>query len=264
MLQSSLLGPQALLLGLVVFGAGTSNLYSQAETSGVSESLVTGDSKRLDDRSETVPRTSAEIQKTLRNAERAMGSAETDAEKTTGIIALCRLFVEIGQHEDLPTNASLQRMSVRLRARLQGVETRTVEELRRRKIPEPDAMVAETQAFRRSRSGVGDVHMQHATASRQGTNGSASDSTYSGSGSPSSGSPSFGDPGSGNLAPGGLPDYGWTLVNLIRQTVRPDYWSTAGGPGKAIYFGHSRALVIHGSWRVQEEVADLLNALRGG
>lgn len=259
MLQSSLLGPQAVLLGVVVFGAGTSNLYSQAETSGVSESLVTGESKRMDAREEAVPRTSAEIQKTLRDAERAMGSSETDAEKTTGIIVLCRLFVEIGQHEDLPTNASLQRMSVRLRARLQGVEMRTVEELRRRKIPEPDAMVAQTQAFRRSRSGVGDVHTQHATASRQGTHGSASNATSSGSGSPS-----FGDTGSGNLAPGGLPDYGWTLVNLIRQTVRPDYWSTAGGPGKAIYFGHSRALVIHGSWRVQEEVADLLNALRGG
>ncbi|MEM8736157.1 MAG: hypothetical protein AAGG44_18145, partial [Planctomycetota bacterium] len=68
--------------------------------------------------------------------------------------------------------------------------------------------------------------------------------------------------GSGNAAPG--PDYSWQLVNLIHMTIQPDYWSVAGGPGKAIYFGNARALVIHGSWRVQEDVADLLTALRGG
>ncbi|MFN3190064.1 MAG: hypothetical protein ACE361_06030 [Aureliella sp.] len=96
------------------------------------------------------------------------------------------------------------------------------------------------------------------SASSNSSEGSAS-STFESS---SNRSDSRGRIPGGNAAPG--PDYSWQLVNLIHMTIQPDYWSVAGGPGKAIYFGNARALVIHGSWRVQEDVADLLTALRGG
>lgn len=273
MLQSISLGYQAMFLAVAFLGAFMSNVHSQTVSSqslpsGASKSREASESERPDSSSETKKRTSAEIQKALRSAERAMGSAGTDEEKTAGIIALCQLFVEISQHEDLTSNASLQRMSVRLRARLQGVEARTVDELARRKIPEPEEMRAQTQAFRRTRGKAAAASAQHSFANHRKMDSGSSDSTSATSGITGPGSSQSGagssQSGAGNAAPGGLPDYGWTLVNLIRQTVRPEYWSTVGGPGKAIYFGHSRALVIHGSWRVQEEVADLLNALRGG
>lgn len=199
------------------------------------------------------PRSLADIHVELRQLERETARVETDAERAVNILSLCRLFVEIGQHPELPQSPTLQSLSVRLRARLAGIEKRTMQELRRRQIPQPASMIEQEKAFRKSR-------VSGAVRPGRGTGGSTSDSPAT----PSLPIGKTDSAGSGHAGPGGLPDYGWGLVDLIRKTIRPDYWSTAGGPGKAIYFGQARALVIHGSWRVQEDVADLLEALRGG
>lgn len=226
-------------------------------------------------------RTLADIHQDLRSLEKETAKAKSDDEKSANIVALCRLFVEIGTHPELPTSPTMQSLSVRLRTRLAGIERRTITELKKRKIPEPEFMVEEEKAFRKSRvagprtsnrlvSSKSDSDIAKATSGKQASTGKADQQGLAGgqdasrSSDDDSGQASSGgqDLAGGNPAPG--PDYGWTLVNLIRKTIRPDYWSVVGGPGKAIYFGQARALVIHGSWRVQEDVAQLLTALRGG
>lgn len=211
------------------------------------------DSKRNATSAEAV-RSVGDIHKDLRRLEKETAKLKQDSAKAKNIAALCHLFIEVGQHPDIVKSPTLQSINVRLRNRLRGIERRTVDELKRRKIPEPEEMVQEQKSKRQARFQRGRTGTKASFVS-----GSAGDSSDLGTGRDSA-KPT--QTSSGNRAPG--PDYGWQLVNLIRKTIRPDYWSVTGGPGKAIYFGHSRALVIHGSWRVQEDVADLLAALRGG
>ncbi len=189
---------------------------------------------------QTPARDLADIHVDLRSLERETARATSDKARAKNIVRLCGLFVEIGQHPKISRSPTLQSLSVRLRTRLRGIERRTIKELKRRGIGEPST-VAGVDSRTESSSAVAGYS-----------------STTSTEWNSSSNSPEF-EPG--HAAP--MPDYGWDLVNLIRHTIRPDYWAVAGGPGKALYFGQSRALVIHGSWRVQEDVADLLTALRG-
>lgn len=52
------------------------------------------------------------------------------------------------------------------------------------------------------------------------------------------------------------------LINLIQNTVAPDSWSNVGGPGSIQYFPLGMALVVNQTQDVQEQVQDLLAALR--
>jgi type II secretory pathway component GspD/PulD (secretin) len=52
------------------------------------------------------------------------------------------------------------------------------------------------------------------------------------------------------------------LINLITNTVAPQSWSDVGGPGTIKYFPLGLALVINQTQDIQEQIADLLAALR--
>jgi type II secretory pathway component GspD/PulD (secretin) len=52
------------------------------------------------------------------------------------------------------------------------------------------------------------------------------------------------------------------LIKLITNTVSPRSWSEMGGPGSIDYFPMTMALVINQTPDIQEQVADLLAALR--
>ena len=52
------------------------------------------------------------------------------------------------------------------------------------------------------------------------------------------------------------------LVNLITSTISPHSWTTMGGPGTIDYYPLAKTLVIHQTPDIQEQVADLLAALR--
>jgi type II secretory pathway component GspD/PulD (secretin) len=52
------------------------------------------------------------------------------------------------------------------------------------------------------------------------------------------------------------------LINLITTTVQPKSWSQMGGPGTIEYFPLTMALVINQTPDIQDQVADLLAALR--
>ncbi|MEM7475001.1 MAG: hypothetical protein AAF483_08410 [Planctomycetota bacterium] len=239
-------------------------LHGQQEQQSKSDEPSTKDSDGTS--KETEVRTSSKIFQDLIRLEKEMGKAKTDEAKAKNIGELCALFIEVAEHPHIGKNGSLQNMNVRLQTRLKGLETRTVKELKRRKIPEPPEMVEERRRENQKRAAAGGASQRNQSGqSRLGGQsgfGSQADSGTNSRGEQGGAEGGQAGIGGGNAGPG--PDYGWQLVNLIRNTIRPEYWSVAGGPGKAIYFGNKRALVIHGSWRVQEDVADLLTALRGG
>jgi type II secretory pathway component GspD/PulD (secretin) len=53
-----------------------------------------------------------------------------------------------------------------------------------------------------------------------------------------------------------------SLIRLIARSVEPGSWSASGGPGTIDYFPLGMALVVRQTPAVQEQVADLLAALR--
>ncbi len=52
------------------------------------------------------------------------------------------------------------------------------------------------------------------------------------------------------------------LIKLITSTIRPESWSEMGGPGTIDYHPLTMALVINQAADIQEQIADLLDALR--
>jgi type II secretory pathway component GspD/PulD (secretin) len=64
------------------------------------------------------------------------------------------------------------------------------------------------------------------------------------------------------LAPGQAQTMENLLIRLITSTIRPDSWSDVGGPGTIEYYPLGMALVINQVPDVQEQVQELLDALR--
>ena len=211
------------------------------------------------------PRRAVVITRELVELEKQTNKLKSDVDKGENIIRICELFVEVGEHPSIGTNGALQSLNIRIRNRLRGIERRLVKEMKQRKIPEPPEMVARREEENKRRAAGNSAAYGSSTngTTGQGYNALGGNNALGGfhRNSPLGDNAAGNSPG-GNAAPG--PDYGWYLVNLIRTVIKPEYWSVAGGPGKAIYFPNSRALIIHGSWRIQEDVADLLTALRGG
>src|SRR5262249_1403908 len=52
------------------------------------------------------------------------------------------------------------------------------------------------------------------------------------------------------------------LIELITRTIQPNSWYESGGPGTIDFFPLTMALVINQTPDIQEQVADLLAALR--
>src|SRR5262249_46080304 len=88
-----------------------------------------------------------------------------------------------------------------------------------------------------------------------------------------------GNPGSGFAAAGGNGplggpgQQGWKtrapgntiedlLIRLITNTIAPDSWSDVGGKGTIQYYPLGLALIVNQTQDVQEQVEDLLKALR--
>jgi hypothetical protein len=57
-------------------------------------------------------------------------------------------------------------------------------------------------------------------------------------------------------------DYGQELIQLIERTIRPDFWDTAGGPGRMFYYQPLMALVVTATSEVHGNVGGLLGDLR--
>lgn len=66
----------------------------------------------------------------------------------------------------------------------------------------------------------------------------------------------------GTRAPGQADNIHEVLIKLITNTISPQTWSDVGGPGTIDYFPLGMALIINQTPDVQEQVQDLLDALR--
>jgi hypothetical protein len=56
-------------------------------------------------------------------------------------------------------------------------------------------------------------------------------------------------------------DYGPDLVNLIQQTIVPDFWDVHGGPGTIVYFRPLMCLVVRATSDVHHRIGGTLDAL---
>lgn len=63
-------------------------------------------------------------------------------------------------------------------------------------------------------------------------------------------------------AAGGGATQALALVDIIQQTVHPDFWDVHGGPGRIAYFEQGRGLVVLGTEQVHDDVGNLLDQLR--
>jgi type II secretory pathway component GspD/PulD (secretin) len=65
-----------------------------------------------------------------------------------------------------------------------------------------------------------------------------------------------------NRAPGQTHTLENVLIKLITNTIHPESWSDVGGPGTIDYFPLGMALVINQTLDIQEQIQELLDALR--
>lgn len=70
------------------------------------------------------------------------------------------------------------------------------------------------------------------------------------------------DVGGQREAAGGAANQALALVDIIQQTIHPDFWDVHGGPGKVAYFQQGRSLVVLGTEQVHDDVGNLLDQLR--
>ena len=49
-------------------------------------------------------------------------------------------------------------------------------------------------------------------------------------------------------------DYGQVLVELIRQTISPEFWDVNGGPGVILYYRPGHALVVRATGDVHARI----------
>ncbi len=95
---------------------------------------------------------------------------------------------------------------------------------------------------------------------RDGVDVTSMANTVSGGSSNSPSAP--GNPVANTRQPGQLRTMEDLLIKLITSTIQPNSWSEVGGPGTIEYFPLGMALVINQVPDVQEQVQDLLDALR--
>lgn len=65
-----------------------------------------------------------------------------------------------------------------------------------------------------------------------------------------------------SYAGGAQCDYGPDLVDLITNTIDPDFWESNGGEGVIEYYQPLRIIVVGGTTQVQNDITDMLRLLR--
>lgn len=74
-------------------------------------------------------------------------------------------------------------------------------------------------------------------------------------------SPALGGYGPGGMGGGVVADFD-TLMTLIQETISPDTWEEAGGPGRISPFPLNLSLIVSQTQEVHQQLADLLAQLR--
>lgn len=192
------------------------------------------------------PRPMHDIHQDLRAAMRKEAE-ETDAAQWAATVArLALIYGEIMRDPRLPDSPTLAGYRVKTRARLLSIQKDLERDLERQgKDLPPDSSRAQAGAslgnapWEMSLSLAGESADQLATrwkevAARWG------------------------------IAQGGAArgDYGQVLVELIRQTISPEFWDVNGGPGVILYYRPGHALVVRATGDVHARIGGTVDALR--
>lgn len=216
-----------------------------------SSSIVTGDGNDadLDDRKVVLdrnePRPYHEIQADLRAFLRRESTAEDDADEVAAILDLCALYEELKRDPRLPESPTLETYRIKIRSRLMSFQSKLEKRQAR-----------EERLARRQGDAFDPVLMQQA---EQTTSELASQMSLVGQ---TLGGPAQVFSQAGGAYGGGVGDYGDDLVNLIENTIAPEFWDTVGGPGTIMYYRPLHALVVRATSEVHHSIGGTLGALR--
>ena len=156
------------------------------------------------------------------------------------VVELCDFYAQLHSDTRYTQSETLRGLAARVRRRLLDVEEDIRLQMKRDRIVRPEDMSAKLEAVDRYIA--------------QQRSDSVGGLTYE---------VDKAEDAKGGFGPGGIPDNGWMLVELIERTVDPNFWSSQGGPGVAVYYPLQRALVLRATTRVHEDVQALLQALGG-
>lgn len=168
---------------------------------------------------------------------RAEATAASDQVRSDTIIKLCDLFAVIRLHPAHDQSSMLRADEARIRRRLITTSQELRKQLANRNVARPtdlSSRVEEALAATENRQSAGSQQVGESELILQGEGASAG---------------------------GVIPDDGWPLVELIQQTIRPDFWEVTGGPGTIRYFAMRRVLVVRATTEVHEDLAALLRRL---
>jgi len=149
--------------------------------------------------------------------------AKSEERKTDAVVRLCDLFAVIRLHPAYDQSAMLKSDSARIRRRLITTKEQWISQLKARRVVRPHDLTSRVNKALESASSD-----SKPVQARGG---------------------------------GAFQDQGWELVELIQQTIRPDFWDVAGGPGTIRYFAMRRVLVVRATTEVHEDLAALLRKL---
>lgn len=165
-------------------------------------------------------------------------NAESAEAKDDAVAALCDLYVVMRSDSRFASSSMLRGDANKVRRRLLSVAKTRERELRRGKVARPSNLTR-----------LVDNAIDDAISSSQ--DDSSSEESAAGSAS------AF-----GNAAGGLVVNSGWSLVELIKRIIDPDFWDSRGGNGSIQYFAMRRVLVVRATSDVHQQIKDLLTALR--
>ena len=165
-------------------------------------------------------------------------NAKSSEAKDDAVAALCDLYVVLRSDSRFMSSSMLRGDANKVRRRLLSDVKKRERDLRRANVARPSNL-----------TGLVDSAISDAINESQGD--------------PSTDESSLGSPSAcGNAAGGLVVDSGWSLVELIKRIIDPDFWDSRGGNGTVQYFAMRRVLVVRATSDVHQQIKDLLTALR--
>jgi hypothetical protein len=185
------------------------------------------------------PRLYREINHDLREALRAEALATSPGERSEAVHRMAEIYREILADPRLPHSEALKGYRTRLWSRMTRVKQALEREARR----QSSSMDSEQQAA--IEQAAQDLAEQMSLMNY------------------TLGGPAYVfQKGGGAFGGRAVNDHGQELIQLIERTIRPDFWDTAGGPGRMFYYQPLMALVVTATSEVHGNVGGLLGDLR--
>ena len=203
---------------------------------GAPASTSADSAKAKDAEAKPAKRLAAEIDRDISAALKREANAKSLKERGKALELLCTLHREITSDERFTTLDQMQSLRAKIWGRLMKVKTDLKRQLAKDGQPQLDDAQAEAA--------------QYATSNLAGAMSLADFA---------SGSPSGYIPRGG----GTETDYNaQQLIELIQQTISPDFWDVVGGPGTIFYYPQLQVLVIRATSEIHGNVGGTLGALR--